>query len=161
MRGSAEFSECGLYRYMLTREWADLLASQRCVFVLLNPSTADAEKDDPTIRRCVGYARQWGFGSLAVLNIFAYRSTDPTNLLLMGDPVGPKNREFFVRTLGSVPLPFVVCAWGRWGYYRDQGRQALGWIKKCGCEPMALQVNKDGQPGHPLYLRKDLVPKPL
>jgi hypothetical protein len=84
---AAVLSECGRYRYVLTRTWDHDLAA--CAFIGLNPSTADAHEDDPTIRRCIRFARDWGHGGLIMLNLFAWRSTDPRGLLDAIFPVGP------------------------------------------------------------------------
>src|SRR5262249_14212908 len=90
VRRAAVISDCGRYRYSLTRRWGDA-AEPRALFVMLNPSTADAEQDDPTIRRCIGFAKAWGMGSLEVVNLYALRATDPAALLSAPDPIGPKN----------------------------------------------------------------------
>src|SRR5579885_902200 len=105
----ATFSEDRRYRYTLTRVWGDQ-AGERCAFILLNPSTADAEKDDPTIRRCISYARRWGFAGLEILNLFAWRSTDPRALRMVPDPVGPMNLANIVAVTRSTPR--IVCGWG-------------------------------------------------
>src|SRR5579859_5937119 len=92
MRAGATFSACRTYRYRLWRSWEP--RGSRCVFVGLNPSTADESTDDATIRKCVGFAKRWGFGAIEVVNLFAYagvRSTDPRSLLGVSDPVGPDN----------------------------------------------------------------------
>ena len=91
LESTADFSFCGQYRYTLTRVWS--LERGLVLFVGLNPSTADAERDDPTVRRCVGYARRWGFGGVLVANLFAYRATDPRDLLAVSYPIGPRNDE--------------------------------------------------------------------
>ena len=89
MLRSAAFSPCRRYRYCLSRVWNPKLPS--VMFVGLNPSTADEQEDDPTVRRCIGFARNWNFGGLILVNLFAYRSTDPADLLRVDDPVGPGN----------------------------------------------------------------------
>ena len=103
----AVLSECGSYRYALTREWAD----GKCVaWLMLNPSTADADIDDPTIRRCIGFARQWGYGRLVVVNLFALRATDPRVLVRNADPVGSKNDFYIAKAMKEAQE--VICAWG-------------------------------------------------
>ncbi len=93
-RTGADFDGTGAYRYSLWREWD----SRRPIvaFVMLNPSTADAAKDDPTIRRCASFARSWGYGSLEVVNLFAYRASEPKRLRQTPDPIGPANDDYLV-----------------------------------------------------------------
>ncbi len=97
---NAVISECGRYRYVLTRQVGP--GTRTATFILLNPSTADANNDDPTIRRCIGFARQWGCGKLTVLNLFAVRATDPQWMKAASDPVGPENKAWFEKTLADV-----------------------------------------------------------
>lgn len=154
MNGTAVFSDCGRYRYWLTRELAD--EGVKVAFVMLNPSTADAERLDPTVRRCVAYAQDWGASSLTVVNIFALRSTDPRALYHHPDPVGPENEGYIRRAAREAD--FVICAWGTHGALHHQGEHTLQWITAAGAQPRALAVTKDGHPAHPLYLRADLPP---
>src|SRR3954453_788312 len=107
---NAVISACGRYRYLLTRQVGP--GTRTAVFIMLNPSTADATDDDPTIRRCIGFARQWGCGRLAVLNLFALRATDPAWMKQADNPVGPENRDWFDRTFPASHDGPVVCAWG-------------------------------------------------
>ena len=130
----------------------------RVCFVMLNPSTADAQQNDPTVRRCLGYASQWGYDKLTVLNIFAYRATDPKELLKQSDPVGPDNESTFLTTIPKCDK--IICAWGNHGDIEDQDVRALEWIMQYK-QPYALKVNrKTGSPAHPLYLPSDLKPEP-
>ena len=101
----AVISDCGQYRYRLVREWS--CDSPRITWVMLNPSTADAKEDDPTIRRCIGFAQRWGFGGINVCNLFALRATDPKELKKASDPLGPENESI----LQDIAAPVVV-AWG-------------------------------------------------
>jgi hypothetical protein len=151
MRGSATFDATGGYRYRLTRVW-DATRPQ-VTFVLLNPSTADGRRDDPTIRRCVGFARAWGYGGVAVLNLFAWRATRPRDLRRAPEPTGPANRRY-LRAAARVGGP-VVAAWGRHGAWRGQGRTVLTLLRALGCNPLCLGVTLSGQPRHVLYLRRD------
>ena len=153
MMCDAVFSPCREYRYVLSRTW---LGFGRCVFVMLNPSTATEAQDDPTIRRCIDYAKRWGYGSLYVLNIFALRSTDPRNLYNHPDPVGPDNERHFRAVLEKAAL--AVCAWGNNGAYMDMDRRAMAWIRRAGLTPRYLKLTKAGQPAHPLYLSRKLDP---
>lgn len=155
VRGRAVFD--GPFRYSLTREWAP--GAPRAAFVLLNPSTADATSDDPTIRRCQGFARRMGAGSLEVVNIFAYRATDPRDLRsahAMGrDVVGPRNDRAIVRALGRAS--FAILAWGGHGTLGERSADVLrllnrrGLLDRCSC----LGTTAGGEPKHPLYLRAD------
>jgi hypothetical protein len=120
---------------------------------MLNPSTADAERDDPTIRRCVAFSRLWGCGKLQVVNLFAFRATNPRDLRLAEDPVGPENSRY-VKEAVEAAGP-VVCAWGVHGGHLDQDLAMLRWLAEVGARPMALAVTKDGHPKHPLYVRSD------
>ena len=92
---SAGFSRCGRYRYWLRRIWDPALA--HCVFIGLNPSTADATEDDPTLKRCISFAQKWGYGSLLLVNLFSLRATDPRGLKMAADPIGPKTDRWLRR----------------------------------------------------------------
>lgn len=174
INSGARISSCGLYRYSLWREWrgthdsknwrwfgakdgagAELGELKSCLFVMLNPSTADGEKDDPTIRRCVGYARKWKFERLEVVNLFAYRATKPRDVLARQnareDIIGVLNSEIMDRAARDAGL--IVCAWGAHATSLDPTRDHVetvrGWLRD---KPMfALGFTKDGQPRHPLY----------
>jgi hypothetical protein len=113
---NAVISACDRYRYVLRRQVGP--GARIATFIMLNPSTADATQDDPTIRRCIGFARQWGCGQLVVLNLFAFRATDPVDLKRAADPVGPDNESWFRRILPSDGP--VVCGWGVHGSHRNQ-----------------------------------------
>lgn len=151
---SAWFSDCGRYRYTLHRRF--LVGDGTVAFVMLNPSTADATEDDPTVRRCTGYAMAWGFDHLVVLNLFALRSTDPSILHDADDPIGPENDRAFRDTLPGCRS--VVCAWGNHGTLHGRNRAAVEMIIEAGHAPTALTVTRSGQPQHPLYLAKTLRP---
>ena len=149
MTGGAAFSRDGRYRYRLWRRWD--LSRPAIAFCMLNPSTADARRDDPTIRRCIGFARDWGYGGIEVVNIFALRATDPRALRSARDPVGPRNDAFMLRAAARSPL---VIAWGVHGALRDRESAAL---KLLGARSrlLALGRTRSGAPRHPLYLRRD------
>jgi hypothetical protein len=149
----ATFSPCRQWRYTLTRRWA---AGPAAAFILLNPSTADETLDDPTIRRCIGYAKAWGAGGLILGNIFAWRSTDPRALYDLVDPVGPDNDEA-LRTIAAT-VGAVVCGWGAHGALRGRGADVLDIIRSAGATPMALRRTAAGYPGHPLYLPGSALP---
>jgi hypothetical protein len=157
-RGDAFISDCGTYRYALMRRWAEGWPLR---FVMLNPSTADASLDDPTIRRCTGFARREGYGALIVLNLYAYRATNPKVLVTCADPVGPHNDTILWAHLLAAaegPTP-VVAAWGA-NAKRERVAHVLG--LRPSVDWRCLGVTKDGQPRHPLYVRGDqpLVPLP-
>lgn len=158
---TAIISPCGLYRYRLERDLGGVEADPNrhvaVAFVMLNPSTADAERDDPTIRRCIGYARRWGYGKLIVGNAYAWRSTDPAGLWTAPDPVGPDNDQHIKQIARDADL--VVCAWGAHAS-ADRARRVYELITSAGRQPRALTLTKAGAPGHPLRLRADLRPVP-
>jgi len=149
---SAVISEDGRYRYSLTRRWYD---RPPLVFCMLNPSTADAERDDPTIRRCINFAKRENAGGIEIVNLMAYRATSPADCLQQLDPVGPENYDYLER---AARLTWsVICAWGA---------RAPDWIVKrgvlhlrglvAGCPQLScFGTTKDGCPRHPLYLRSD------
>ncbi len=146
---SAVISECRLYRYRLDRVWDT--GEAQVLFVMLNPSTADATVDDRTIGRCMEFARAWGYGGLVVGNLFAYRATDPQQLKNVDDPVGPENDHTLSLLRDSLNL--TICAWGNRGSYlrRDDAVYAL--LTAGGSPPIhCLGMTKGGHPKHPLYL---------
>lgn len=154
VRKDAILSEDGLYRYGLTRAWHR--APALVTFVMLNPSTADAAEDDPTIGRCIGFARTWGFGGISVVNLYALRSTDPKGLWAAADPVGPENDRHLsvAAALASTSEAPVVAAWGA-NARPDRVSHVAALFKRLGTPLHALGTTKAGQPRHPLYLRAD------
>ena len=153
---SAEISECGTYRYWLKRDAECSPDRGTALFCMLNPSTADATQDDPTIRRLRGYAKAWRANGLIVVNLYALRSTDPRALKTHADPVGPLN-DYWMRTLVR-ECGDVLCAWGK-NADRSRVRDALKLFSQEGARLFALDFSKDGTPKHPLYLRGDLIPQ--
>lgn len=161
----AAISPDGRYRYALERRWQHQLDPRHvpgaspleavCLFVMLNPSTADHRLDDPTVRRCVGYARSWGYTALAVCNLFALRTSDPAELYRAPDPVGPDNDDW-IRLYASRD-PLIVCAWGTHGDYRERAGEVLDVLD--GKSLFCLGTTRSGQPAHPLYLSAGLVPE--
>lgn len=148
---SARLSECGMYRYSLSRYWGP---KRGLVFVMLNPSTADASTDDPTIRRCMGFARREGNDGILVLNLYAYRATDPKALLSCTDAVGPENDGYLSMALTEQArrgTP-VVAAWGA-NARPDRVGQVLSLVP--GVDWRCLGTTKQGAPKHPLYVRGD------
>jgi hypothetical protein len=147
LKRGAVLSDCKSYRYRLSRIWDEEKA--KAMFVMLNPSTADAKKDDPTIRRCVGFAKEWGYGGIYVGNLYAYRTTNRKALNQVEDPVGPDNK-FHVRKMAKL-CEKIICAWGF-----SQGPPP-DWLRDVG-NLFYLDQNKDGTPSHPLYLAKETTP---
>ncbi len=141
--GTALFSPCGRWRYLLTRTWG---SAPPVVFCMLNPSTADDRADDPTVRRCRGFARAWGYGGLVVVNAYGWRAVDPAALWRADDPVGRDNDRHLVVAAAGAAL--VVAAWGA-QIRRDRAEQ----IRRLpGFERLfTLGVTRSGQPRHPLY----------
>lgn len=158
---SAVLSPCGKYRYRLDRELGGFAGEGRISFVMLNPSTADATQDDPTIRRCIGFARAWGAARLTVVNLFAFRSTDPDALYSMSkaEAIGPENDQHIWEVWNQSKL--VICAWGNHGKLHGRAADVLR-LGSSVSTPMALKINaKSGQPAHPLYLKGDAKPMML
>lgn len=149
---SASFSDCRTYRYTLIRAWIG--GSGTVNFVGLNPSTADETADDHTIRRCIGYAKAWGFQSMRMLNLFAFRATDPRDMMAAADPVGPDN-DAVLRHYLTCGEP-AIAAWGAGGWYRGRGP----FIHDIYPQLQVLRLTKHGHPAHPLYLPKTLTPQP-
>lgn len=147
---TATFSACRTYRYALTRQWND---RPLAVFVMLNPSTADAFTEDATIRRCVGFARSWTAGGILVLNLFALRATDPKLLYGHADPVGPDNDDVIATHLAAdEPVGPVIAAWGVHGVLGGRGERVASLLRARGARPLCLGLTKDGHPRHPLYV---------
>ncbi len=158
MNRHAEFSPCRRYRYSLWREWGGMFGSERqgyAMFIGLNPSTADETNDDPTIRRCIAFARDWGYSALCMTNLFAYRATDPAKMLVQADPVGPDNDKTLLQLAGGSEI--VVAAWGIHGDHRGRADEVRRMLPRL----HYLGLTKDGYPKHPLYLPKTLRPVEL
>ncbi len=150
MERHARFSRCGRFRTALSRCWDGGLP--RIAFIGLNPSTADAHQDDPTLRRCMGFARREGAGSLVVVNLFGFRATRPADLWAAGAPVGASTDRVLRQELRECAL--VVLCWGNlpsWAVGRAQ--TVLGMVDLVGLPPMHLGLTRAGHPRHPLYTR--------
>ncbi len=151
--GAAEFSADHVYRYRLTRSWAS--GSRTLNVIGLNCSTATATVDDPTIRRCVGFAQRWGYGGLVMTNLFAYRATDPQAMRRAADPVGPENDRALLVAAGVAAM--VLAAWGVHGRHRDRDQAVLRLLDQF---PLwCLGVTKDDSPRHPLYVAGSTEPR--
>ena len=150
----ALLSPCGVYRYRLWRRWdKDLMP---IAFVMLNPSTADAEEDDATIRRCIGFARTWSYGGIEVVNLFAYRTTDPRELRKARKDIVGLYNDASIQTAVKLSA-LVVCAWGN-NSPTNRGEDVLRLLRDAGVKPLALAVTMRDQPGHPLRLAKTTLP---
>jgi hypothetical protein len=148
----ATFSPCRRWRYLLWRRWD---ASKPVAnFLMLNPSTADEVKLDPTCSRARDYAERWGYGALIVTNIFAFRNTDPNRMKAAEDPVGPGNDAAIVKAARQSAI--VVCAWGNHGAFLQRSTRVKALLKKTKLH--VLRVNANGEPAHPLYLPGRLAP---
>lgn len=159
---SAVISKDGKYRYTLLRDWSPLYEDPKMVtFIGLNPSTADAHKDDPTCRRCINFAKDWGFDAMIMVNLFAYRSTDPTLLSQVQDPVGPMNDSAIMSALQNSQL--VIAAWGNRGGLRARHVEVKDilsqhlWQQDIKCFGMTNM----GHPVHPLYQPSNAVLQPF
>ncbi len=154
---TCRFSPCRTYRYELRIVWNQ--TRKPMMFIGLNPSTADETNDDPTVRRCIDYSMRWGAGGLVMTNMFAYRATDPRDMLAFkGDPIGEENTIANLQAIAFSCLGRPIAAWGN---------NALKWRKGArveefrGSGPLdCLRITKQGQPEHPLYLSKELTPIP-
>jgi len=159
-RGSpcdAVFSSCRNWRYALFRNWRSVAArsNEFVAFIGLNPSTADETENDPTVRRCIDYAKRWGFGGMVMLNAFAFRATDPKDMKKQTDPCGPDNDAAIQAIVAKAGK--VVACWGCHGRHLNRDDH-LAEILPRFCDVESLKLTHRGSPSHPLYLRADLVP---
>jgi hypothetical protein len=156
IQSTAVFSPCDRYRYRLERRWSD---APLCMFLMMNPSTADIQIDDPTCRAAREFAKLWGFGGLIVSNTFAYRSTAPGGLLQIDDPVGPENDAHILQAAHDSGR--IIAAWGlppkklRW-----RGAAVAAMLGAAGFPLLCLKTNGDGSPAHPLYIARKTLPYP-
>ena len=145
----AEFSPDRVYRYAPRRRWDR--TRPRCAFVLLNPSTADERRDDPTIRRCIGFAADAGFGQAIVVNLFALRATEPQVLRAARDPIGPENDGAILHA--ALGASAIVIGWGAWGArFRSRADAVRLLLTPFGRRVFVLGQTRSGEPRHPLYL---------
>lgn len=172
----ARLSSDGRYRYLLWREWRGTHNPKNwywydkekvhgeplaCMFIMLNPSTADDRLDDPTIRRCIGFAKAWKFEKLVVANLFAYRTPKPKvlfGLTHQDDPVGVENQQHIVKA--ACDAGRIICAWGTNGDYLDQDQTVLGWLPS-DIPRFSLGRTDKGFPRHPLYVPGNQQPEPF
>lgn len=149
LQSGAVFDRSGVYRYWLWREWEVTLP--RLSFVMLNPSTADADRNDPTIRRCIQFAHSWGYGAVDVVNLFAFRATQPQILRQVKAPIGRENNRHLQAVCDRADA--IVLAWGNWGTLYERDRAVLNLLG--GQNLFCLGVTRSNQPRHPLYVRGD------
>lgn len=152
VKKGAVISSDQLYRYRLWRIWNDSL--KKLLFIMLNPSTADADLDDPTIRRCIGFAVDLGYGGLEVVNLYGFRATDPKDMLRAVDPIGERNDEFIAAARAECDI--AIAAWGALGGL-SRGKAVFDLLKKSG-PVYCLRTTIAGMPSHPLYLPASLKP---
>jgi hypothetical protein len=151
----AKFSRCRKWRYLLWRKWGEGPVAN---FLMLNPSTADELKLDPSCTRARLYAERWGFGALIVTNLFGWRATDPGDMKAARDPVGSQNDPAIVAAAKKADL--VVCAWGNHGAHLDRSAAVLAQLRRSRVDLHMLRLNGNGEPAHPLYLPASLQPQP-
>ena len=149
---TAEFSSCRRYRYALSRIWSS--KTPYALFIGLNPSTADELADDPTIRRCMRFAKNWGYGGLVMANLFAFRATEPRIMLSAVDPIGSENDRWLKHLAKNAGI--VIAAWGAHGGFMERDRQVAAMFPDLQC----LGLTGKGYPRHPLYLPGNSQPQP-
>lgn len=152
-KSDAAFSGCRKYRFAIWRVWDDALPY--VMFIGLNPSTADESKDDPTLTRCIRYAKSWGYGGICMANLFPFRVTVPKVMMLASDPIGAENDHWLLELSESSGL--VVAAWGNTGRYMVRSDHVKCLLPNLHC----LKLNKSSEPGHPLYQKADIQPVKL
>lgn len=148
---TAIFDVTGQYRYQLGRRWRS--HGPTVVFIMLNPSRADAICDDPTLRACMQFAQRWEYAALTVVNLFGYRTPYPNELKRVIDPVGPDNDHYVMEAVGRAQR--VVLAWGNGGALQRRDRTILNSLKSYQAKLSYLRLNRSGQPCHPLYVKRD------
>lgn len=163
---AAEISSDSLYRYFLIRYWGPRdhsVVARLLIFVMLNPSTADAVIDDPTIRRCISFAKREGYDGILVVNLFAYRSPKPEIMKSVTDPIGPDNDKWLRRAFNYARKYDidVLAAWGIEGPYRDRDYEVAEIARQHGLELKCLGKTDGGNPRHPLFVKGTTPFQPL
>lgn len=151
MESNAIFSPDRIYRYALTRYWKK--SKPYAMFICLNPSTANETEDDPTVRRCIRYSIDWGYGGFVMTNLFGLRATDPKKMLAHPEPIGPDNDKW-IKTLGD-GAGIIVAGWGAMGNHLNRDQEIKELLDN---QLNYLALTKKGLPRHPLYLKKSLRP---
>ena len=136
--------------YVLSRIWDE--SKPLVVIIGLNPSTADEKDDDNTIKKCINFSKNWGYGGLYMLNLFAFRATAPSDMFNASSPIGEENSKYIEKY--SKLSDKVICAWGNNGNFKNRSKEVLLNIEN----KFYLKLNKTGEPAHPLYLNKNLIP---
>jgi hypothetical protein len=147
----------GRYRYLLWRT-VEEQATGTVLFIMLNPSTANAKQDDPTLRRCIGYTRRWGFSKLEICNLFAFRTKEPRQLMTARSPIGPVN-DLYIQSAAS-RAQLIVAAWGSHGDYLGRGNVVLSLLQPKHTLHV-LRLTRSAHPAHPLYLKGNAIPSVL
>lgn len=150
----AELSKDGMYRHTLWRFWE--FNSKKVLWIMLNPSTADENNDDATIRRCINFTNSWGYSGLCVCNLFDFRAKEIADMKMAEKPQRENNINVIVQT--ALRCDLVVCAWSNHGSYLGMDEKVKKALLNEGIELHYLKLNKTGSPSHPLYLKSDLVP---
>ena len=153
MEKKANISKDKIYRYTLSRTWDS--TKPTVLFIGLNPSIADENIDDPTITRCINFAKDWVYGTLLMANLFAFRSTYPKEIYLIDDPIGKDNDHYILECVKQSDL--IIACWGNNGTYMDREKIIKELVPNLYC----LQKNKNGTPHHPLRLPRDINPIPF
>lgn len=153
MKKKANISKDKIYRYTLSRTWDS--TKPTVLFIGLNPSIADENVDDPTVTRCINFAKDWGYGTLLMANLFAYRTTYPKEIYLIDDPIGKDNDYYLLECVKQSDL--IVACWGNNGTYMDREKIIKELVPNLYC----LQKNKNGTPHHPLRLPRNINPIPF
>lgn len=153
MEKKANISKDKIYRYTLSRTWDS--TKPTVLFIGLNPSIADENIDDPTITRCINFAKDWGYGTLLMANLFAFRSTYPKEIYLIDNPIGKDNDYYILECVKQSDL--IIACWGNNGTHMDREKIIKELVPNLYC----LQKNKNGTPHHPLRLSRDINPIPF
>ncbi len=150
LKTDAKLSSCRNYRFALWRTWD--VSKPFAMIIGLNPSTADEIEDDPTITRCINFAKSWGYGGVCMANLFAYRATAPSDMKSQNDPIGADNDTWLTNLAKDAGI--VVAAWGNDGSYLNRSSVVTDMLPNL----HYLKMNKSGEPAHPLYLKAELIP---
>jgi hypothetical protein len=150
LKTDAKLSSCRNYRFALWRTWDD--SKPFAMIIGLNPSTADEVENDPTITRCINFAKSWGYGGVCMANLFAYRATEPSDMKSHNDPIGAENDMWLTKLAKDAAI--VVAAWGNDGNYLNRSTVVKNMLPNL----HYLKMNKSGEPAHPLYIKADLAP---